>query len=129
MKYIGVGWSPEFDCWDFTKEILLNELGIDASTSFDLALSPLVIDDAGKAIESGIREGLSKSWVELSHPLPLSICVMGRSKTLHHIGVVVDENHIVHSNKGMPACCSEIRELRGKYKTIKFYQYAKDNPG
>lgn len=120
---MGINWSPTFNCWDFAKLILLQELGIDASTAFDKVLNPLSTSESGEAIESGAK-GL---FAEVSSPLPLHLCVMGRGETVHHIAVVVDSEFVIHNNKGMPACCTSIEELKTKFKTIKFYKYANNH--
>jgi len=125
LDYIGINWTPDFNCWDFAKWVLLDRLGIDAATAFDAIHNPLSIDDSGEAIANG----LLGSWKEVSSPMPLHLCVMGKKDTLHHVGVVVDSDTIIHTNKGMPACCTSIEEIKTKFKTIKFYTYAKDHTG
>jgi hypothetical protein len=123
INYIGKKWTPEFNCWEFAKLILEKEKGFDVSTALDAIANPLSIGEVGLAISIGLSQ-----WQKVEIPEEFDICIMGKKDIVNHIGICINQRSIIHSNKGMLSCCADILlDLKGKYKTIEFYRYAKDN--
>lgn len=115
-KYLFTKWTEEENCWWLVRDYYAEELGV--------ILPQYAWERDIKKRSNFLKETCTEScWVELLKPEPNCIVVMGRGEVVHHAGIYLGANKVLHLPEKSNGRVESILELGKRNNIIKFYIY------
>lgn len=65
----------------------------------------------------------SKEWTNVEDPLPYDVVAMGKGDKIHHVGVSLGADSVLHTGEGRLPRVEKLKTLANIYRTIEFYRY------
>ena len=119
-KWIGVPfeWAGEYDCWTLAKAVLA-EHGIELP---DYDYEPDNIDSIGRSIMAASAKPV---WSEVAIPEPLDMVLLGSKDFLHHLGVYVGDDRLLHTTPRTGALVQRLSRIKalGPYRQWRAYRW------
>ncbi len=119
-QYIGIPYE-RMDCWQIICHYYNHELGILLPT-FE---GQYINGDDAKAIERiYTRELARKTWPKIDKPVWPDLVVFRIDADKWHAGIVVGDQHMLHTQRGCNSVIENFTGLRWKNRLYGFYRYA-----
>ena len=102
-------------CWSLVCDVFEDRLGIKLN---DYQINP--------KNHSAINEQFhleSQQWDKVDTPNIYDVVVMGRKDIVHHIGVSLGGEDVLHTGEGLLPRVEKLKELANTYRIIEFYRY------
>ena len=122
-KYIGIPhkirgreWDG-LDCWGLVHMFYKTELGIELPNYSDLYDEP-----RDEKQVSSLVDVEKRTFECISKPEPFAIMLMSFRQLTCHIGIVIDENHFLHSLDGHESAIERLDSPTWKHRIRGFYR-------
>lgn len=124
-KYIGAefednGRGPKYDCWGLCIRVLEDEFGYQLP---DFSEEYLHADDKFNIPLLVAKE--RPLWAVVETPEPGNVVLFNIGGYPVHVGVVVDEQRMLHIAKGINACIEKFTSKKWYQRVEGFYAYSK----
>jgi len=120
IPYLNRRWSPEYNCWDFVREIYANE--------FHISLEPHAIAVAAVLSHSAdiVSEEAAKLdvWRVVENPQLGDVALLGKFNRSYHVGCMITAATILHLPASAPSTAVPIHRLLSQFRSLTYYRHA-----
>ena len=125
-RYVGIRFASQgrtlagCDCWGLVRLIYQTELGITLPEYGEISATDLV--EVSKNISSGY---VSEPWTAVDTATEFDVAVMRfhGSRNVGHVGVMVDSEHVVHTEKGIDASVVPMNHMTIRHRLVCFRRH------
>lgn len=90
------------DCWGLVRLVLQQERQIDLPSYMEI--SPAEVREIASAIDGEVAAG---AWQTVARPAAFDVAVFRRGRFDSHVGIMIDNRHMLHSDKQAGRACIE----------------------
>jgi cell wall-associated NlpC family hydrolase len=119
LPYLGLQWTPEFNCWGLTRYFFEKEHGIQLE---EHAVS--VFNTVAERIDIRTGEEAKNTWIRTAGPTEDGVVLLGSGETGYHIGVLVTATQVLHLTSNASSNVSPLANLVRTFKHAAFYSHA-----
>ena len=107
-----------YDCWTLVQAVL-------AEHGIELPEYEYVAGDLDDLAASATQAAATPAWSEVTIPKPLDVILLGSNDFMHHLGVYMGGDHLLHTTPNTGALVQRLSRITvlGPYRQWKAYRW------